>query len=441
MDHLPLPQDRFLGYMTIPFLASDSYMSPFHDYPQRNGWHLEFRGRDLDPKLTHTATSQASHEFGSLLQTWLYFGLLSEFLGASVDMKLFKKESESGSMLLSSEALESLVCERTYSLLEQSKTNNGPSLVQSWRDAFYENLLVTREHTLLTVVQAAKINQALSLTCLAISVLAEYLMTALSHLCDRIKVVIPVTQKWRVMTREFGTDCGIPILKSMQQKGWCAHDIALFSGAQVETVSTLWYLANLSPPKAGVSHFDCTAETCSSLRIDRNQYIQAHTIDGCSCGSVEPDHSSLASIIWSGKTPVLTFRENRVFIKEHVPGSDFIAVSHVWTDGMGNPKANSLPLCVVRELQKLVNELPKRDSTADTPFWIDTFCIPRSPLELRIEALQRLKEPYEEAASVIVIDSYLRCYPGSGVSRKALSEQQSKHLTAYEVNQRLQPVG
>lgn len=68
----------------------------------------------------------------------------------------------------------------------------------------------------------------------------------------------------------------------------------------------------------------------------------------------------------------------------------------------------------MRELQRLVNDLPKKDSAADTPFWIDTLCVPRSPPELKMEALQRLKEPYEEAASVLVIDS--RCYSAALVS-------------------------
>ncbi len=364
MNHLPLPQDQFIGHIAIPFLATDEYSSPFRDYPQRNGWNIEFRG-NLDDKLTHTPTSLANKDLGSLMQTWLYFGLLSEFLGAPADMKLFQQVSDSGSIVLSSEVLESLVCKRTSSLLEHSIVN-GPALVESWRDAFYEVLFIIRHHTAMLVVQAANDDQALSLTCLAISVLGEYTVTALKNLCGRLGVEIPIKQRWRVCDRE------VP--------------------------------------------FDCTVEKCVPLQMDKSQYRQSHTTSGCRCSSVESDRSILASIIWSGKIPILAFHNDELVMTEHIPGSGFIAISHVWADGKGNPRANSLPSCVMRELQSLVNDLPKKDSAASTPFWIDTLCVPRSPPELKMEALQRLKEPYEEAASVLVIDSYLRCHSAAQVS-------------------------
>ena len=414
MDHLPMPQDRFIGSLAIPFLATDDYTSPFLDYPQRNGWNIEFGKGKLEPVLNHSPTSHANKDLVSLMQTWLYFGLLSEFLGAPVQMESFQRASESGSMVLSTKILESLVCNRTSWLLEHSEVN-GPALVESWRDAFYGVFLVVRYRTSFLFAQPATDDQALSLTCLAISVLAEYTMTALKNLCGRLGVEIPITQRWRYLNRELPFDCGLPIVKLMQQKGWCPHDVALFNGAQIETVSTLWYLANLSPPRTHMSHSACTAESCVPLQMDKVQYRQSHVTSGCSCSSVGSDQSTLASIIRSGKIPILAFQNDEVVMTEHVPGSSFIAISHVWADGKGNPKSNSLPSCVMRELQDLVNDLPK-DSAANTPFWIDTLCVPRFPPELKMEALQRLKEPYKEAAGVLVIDSYLRCHSAAQVS-------------------------
>ena len=414
MNHLPLPKDQLIDHIAIPFLASDDYSSPFHDYPQRNGWNIEFRANGI-PIINHSPTSHANKHLVSLMQTWLYFGLLSEFLGAPVDMEPFKQASESGSTVLSTEVLERLVCNRTSSLLEQSKLD-GPAQVESWRDAFYGVLLIIRHHSAFFVAQAAKDDQALALTCLAISVLAEYTMTALKNLCGRLGVEIPVTQKWRVLDPELSLDYGLPIVQLMQRRGWCPHDVALFNGAQIRTVSTLWYLANLSPPRTSMSHSACTAENCVPLQMDKSQYRQSHVTLGCSCSSVESDQSTLASIIRSGKIPIITFQNDELVMTEHIPGSDFIAISHVWADGKGNPTANSLPSCVMRELQSLVNALPRKASAADTPFWIDTLCMPRSPPDLRMEALQRLKEPYEEAAGVLVIDSYLRSHSAAQVS-------------------------
>ncbi|KAG7103635.1 hypothetical protein HYQ44_017723 [Verticillium longisporum] len=97
-------------------------------------------------------------------------------------------------------------------------------------------------------------------------------------------------------------------------------------------------------------------------------------------------------------------------VREAETGSAFIAISHVWADGMGNPAANTLPLCRILEIQRLVNELPKRnrDNQDNTPFWIDTLCVPRGPRDLRRIALGQLRKPYEQAADVLVLDSYLR---------------------------------
>lgn len=89
-----------------------------------------------------------------------------------------------------------------------------------------------------------------------------------------------------------------------------------------------------------------------------------------------------------------------------MPGSVLIAISHVWAYGMGNPYASSLSVCLILYLQRLVNQL----HSVDTPFWIDTFCIPRSPPALKTEALLRMREPHEQSSKVLVIDSYLRNY-------------------------------
>lgn len=53
----------------------------------------------------------------------------------------------------------------------------------------------------------------------------------------------------------------------------------------------------------------------------------------------------------------------------------YVAVSHVWSDGKGNPHRNYLPLCQLLHLQTRVNALypPKEEPT---PFWMDTICVP-----------------------------------------------------------------
>lgn len=405
MDHLPLPQERFLGAIPIPFLAVDNYNSPFHDYPERSGWHLDFNG-DATPRLTYASSSRASKNLASLLQTWLYFGMLTEFLGEPIDMEVFKTGGEGGP-LLTSDCLEGLVCARTAALLQQSRAY-GPGCVESWRDAFNKVLLSAR-HDVLFLTTTNKEHE-ISLTCLAISVLAEYLMDASMSLCIKSRVETPVPQVFRIANFDVPCDCGLPILELMKQRGWCPHDIELLNVAQVKTVSKLWYLANLSPPKSAFSHEACTFDQCKPLHIVKEQYRQAHVEDGCDCASIGPEQGQVASIINAGKIPLVSIQDNQVRIHEQKTGSAFVTISHVWADGKGNPRGNTLPLCIAQEIQELVNGLPQPVPVSQVPFWMDTFCIPRAPEELKRKALLRMREPYEYALHVLVIDSYLRCH-------------------------------
>lgn len=340
--------------------------------------------------------------------------MLTEFLEETVDMELFKKVGEGGD-LLTSKPLEDLVCAKTSALAEHTR-EHGPTTVESWRDAFDKVLILARSHTIFLATEFTKKDEDILLTCLGISVLAEYLMKATNSLCIRVKVETPVRQKFRLTNLEWPCDCGSPILKLMKQRGWCPHDIELLNVAQFKTVSTIWYLANLPTPKTDFSHDSCTPEECKPLHINRDQYVQAHVEEGCDCAPIGPEQAKLAAIINAGEIPLIILEGDRVHIREHEIGSVFVTISHVWADGKGNPHENSLPFCIIREMQQLVNELPKLGSISQVPFWIDTLCIPRFPMELRNEALLRMREPYEQALHVLVLDSYLRRQPASEVS-------------------------
>ena len=107
----------------------------------------------------------------------------------------------------------------------------------------------------------------------------------------------------------------------------------------------------------------------------------------------------------------LSFREESGHI-------EFVAVSHVWADGRGNVKNNSLPACSLQEVSKLVQCLPSSNPKLHRliPFWIDTVCVPVEPVELKILALTYLKDPYQQAKHVLVLDSYIRSFSSHGRS-------------------------
>jgi hypothetical protein len=100
-----------------------------------------------------------------------------------------------------------------------------------------------------------------------------------------------------------------------------------------------------------------------------------------------------------------------------------------WSDGLGNPTSNSLPLCQLLELRNILLA-----SRADIPnarswifggiknlilafttspkriyFWMDTLCVPLDP-EARKLAIRKLTDCYKNAALILARDSFMmRC--------------------------------
>ncbi|KAK7914061.1 hypothetical protein PG985_011764 [Apiospora marii] len=362
----------------------------------------------------------------SVAQEWLYFGLLTEFLDEPVNMSLFRKSGNTGSQLLTSEYLKTLVDSRTHSLRTRTR-HDGLAVVERWSDSFIDvhRTVVSKTLALASVCHHAVGEDVkdLSLTCMAISVLAEYLVDAMQKFRRSLSRTTDHMMLGRLFRRDkyqfFPIDCGLPIIQKMKEK-WCLHDVEYFNGSHILHVSTLWYLANLDPPKSNMAHRNCTRTKCNAFQIDEEQYVPGHVVDGCGCANVGPDPSKLAQIIHSGGIPIVIIRDGRVQVFDQRRVHTFTTISHVWADGKGNPSGNTLPLCVVMELQRLVNELPRYGRALDVPFWIDTLCIPRDPIKLREKALLRMREPYSKASHVLVIDSYLRRNSADGASPSEL---------------------
>ena len=99
----------------------------------------------------------------------------------------------------------------------------------------------------------------------------------------------------------------------------------------------------------------------------------------------------------------------------------YIAISHVWAGGMGNPHHNTLPECQLRRLtfpikrlKKSFSGLPKLTDHAhlDSPihFWMDTFCVPVGEgfTLARKAAIGSMAKIYTRATTVLVLDPELQ---------------------------------
>lgn len=153
-------------------------------------------------------------------------------------------------------------------------------------------------------------------------------------------------------------------------------------------------------------HTRCTATACKSRDMDENTYVTRHFHEQCQCELIGPDIGKLRKIIGKGEIPLLKFEETnpargcQITVVSHKKVRRYTAISHVWSDGLGNPRANKLPYCQIERLARLCD---------DSPIWMDTLCIPvRTEDEhLRKKAIEHMDDIYFKASSVYVISDDL----------------------------------
>lgn len=95
MDHLPLPSRPSPPLFEIPLLSGAGYVlnaGPFHEFPSR---YLQTLA------LCNTRPILSTDDrFLDLVQTWLFFGVISEFFQVEVDIEDFRKAGSTNSKLL-----------------------------------------------------------------------------------------------------------------------------------------------------------------------------------------------------------------------------------------------------------------------------------------------------------------------------------------------------
>jgi hypothetical protein len=85
---------------------------------------------------------------------------------------------------------------------------------------------------------------------------------------------------------------------------------------------------------------------------------------------------------------------------------EYVAFSHVWSDGLGSNTESSLPECSVNWLCNLAVRCKSEGICKSDLFWIDSLCIPKSK-DLRKTAIAKMADIYSKVSTTIVIDQSL----------------------------------
>lgn len=104
-------------------------------------------------------------------------------------------------------------------------------------------------------------------------------------------------------------------------------------------------------------HQQCSERGCIAYNSDMAHYETKHATHGCLCDMVSVPYDELVEIIRDGKVPLVSVHAERsgseqtlqLKVYTRTRASSYVAVSHVWADGLGNPRCNALPACQLRQ--------------------------------------------------------------------------------------------
>lgn len=191
-------------------------------------------------------------------------------------------------------------------------------------------------------------------------------------------------------------------------------------------------------------HEACDEIICRAGNSDG--HIPHHVIQSCECELIHVDERLLIDCLKEDCLPLLRLKEERnldgisVEVVASTETTRYVALSHVWADGLGNPRETALPRCQLSRLKALIDQLdsdvtqnwwdhPERPS--EMLLWCDTLCCPMASSEGKNMALAKIYRTYNEASEVLVLDQGLisRRAGGMRVDEACLRIVASRWLT------------
>jgi len=425
MDHL---QGLHLGEHWNPKYYKpnlfDSSEHDFHKFPEQ----IYFTPSKETQEYENTKP-ESKITFNHFLQSWLFFGLLSTIL---------QKPSKT--------LVETLVVEGNID------TTRLTGYLEWWRtdvaklDPHPRSLRMIRAQVALD-----KARQVVTEYCsddgkkrktnpknpcyvehklsLSLMVLGETLTNAKSKIIEQVGFNI---RGWHGDAME-GWGTPSRVLEKMESKGWCRKLVEILKQQlRSHATSMLAAYASHSQTDAETSyliegHKDCDKDKCRlkfpgsggtyvtqhQLTCPRNPKHKPHVDDKKLCREIGPKIEDVVAIIRKGRVPLLEYnrKKGEVDVVEYEPYTTYATLSHVWSDGYGNPKFNELWKCQLDFFDELFTEAHEesRATVERKLFWIDTLAIPihKDHKEERRVAVRQIHQVYTNARYTVVIDKGL----------------------------------
>lgn len=414
MDHLKRPFGIELTEEDeVPYVSSNDYHRvPFLEYVKTNEAY-QVAADMVDAEIMSLYESKLEISgFERFLQTWLFFGLLQETLGEIFDQDDFVR------------AINSKLVITTKKLPGKLKQwMSDPNLNQKRLTHLHQCL----QMTLVALVATPRVFD--TKLKIGIAATAEVIGTSLILAAKARGIsteLLPALGCWGDLDQQ-----RLRVAEMQKRHGWCPAQ-ASFTLGKFYSLQAKIYLSKITKPYKEGAHVACSFEDCRALQIDPSIYKSLHRHPGI-CKNVKANQVEVVKVLKNGKNALLdltfnqTSNEISITIVAAQPNSWYIALSHVWADGLGNTKENSLPQCQLHHIYDLLTRFCTEQSAEGDqkrPYlWLDTLCCPVDP-EDKLLALAKMPEVYREASQVLVLDS-------------SLTEIDCRHLQPIEVMSRV----
>ena len=138
----------------------------------------------------------------------------------------------------------------------------------------------------------------------------------------------------------------------LQGRGWCPF---LLKYCEADShVSVLDWLDGSERHSPSGGHADCTGSACVRNNIDTDTCRMQHLRDDCQCSIVKPDFDSVINTINCDQIPVFEIKEEldsislKVSSRSSALPGDYVAIFHVWVDGVGSTTEAGIFACQAR---------------------------------------------------------------------------------------------
>ncbi|ORY14044.1 hypothetical protein BCR34DRAFT_586079 [Clohesyomyces aquaticus] len=410
MDLVPTPFDSVAGYDETPLLDIIPYdFGRFSTFPHRNGF----------PSKSSITQEKCGDRLSVLLQSWMFFGVIAEYSGQPVDLNQWTGLAHNGisRRVVRFQPINTLI--RNHDVAKKKRVTLLREVFKYLKtfqkNCHYENISSPFSEILLSV---------------------RFLLCALAQLSE-------------LDLKPTGLDPFVQ--RNLVKSGWCPSQVKQIEELNDDAVA--YYLLRLRKETAAdLSHQNCPDTHCTASNVGKDYNIRhthktrSGTGADTTCEPVYIDKYKIREIISQGKIPLVsvhTAPNQGIQLRVRVAKANdrFIAFSHVWADGLGNPHANALAKCELQRLDYLLRSLPHpsvrfslgeirgvyslgplsldlarcaftgRKKSRPRLFWLDTLCIPVGEDEisqdLKQKAINMMALIYSQASQVLILDSGL----------------------------------